>query len=119
MCKVKTSKTEAVRYDSKKKILSTPMNALAEALKLPSYVMEDSSSIMDAKTQEPLIELVKGGKELPTELMTFSGGKLNKAKLLCAQETDNSCYIVLTVLETLCGSHGENERFLGYLVYKA
>jgi len=118
MCKVKTSKTEAVTYNSEKKILSTPMNALAEAMKLSSYVMEDSSSIMDAKTQEPLIELVKSGKELPTELVTFSGGKLNKAKLLCAQETDNG-WIVLTVLETLCGSHGESECFLGYLVYKA
>ena len=118
MCKVKTSKTETVTYDSEKKILSTPMNALAEALKLPSYVMEDSSSIMDAKTQEPLIELVKRGIELPTELLTFSGGRLNKAKLLCAQETDNG-WTILTVLETLCGSHGEHECFLGYLVYKA
>jgi hypothetical protein len=118
MCKIKTSKTEAVTYDSEKKVLTTPMNALAEALKLSSYVMEDSSSIMDAKTQEPLIELVKSGKELPTELVTFSGGKLNKAKLLCAQETDNG-WIILTVLETLYGSHGESERFLGYLVYKA
>lgn len=118
MCKIKTSKTETVTYDSEKKVLSTPMNALAEALKLPSYVMEDSSSIMDAKTQEPLIELVKRGKALPTELVTFSGGKLNKAKLLCAQETDNG-YVALTVLETLYSSHGESERFLGYLVYKA
>lgn len=118
MCKIKTSKTETVTYDSKKKILSTPMNALAEALKLPSYVMEDSSSIMDAKTQESLIELVKRGEELPTELMTFSGGKLSKAKLLCAQET-NDGWIVLTVLETLYDSHHESERFLGYLVYKA
>ena len=118
MCKVKTSKTETVTYDSKKKVLTTPMNALAEALKLSSYVMEDSSSIMDAKSQYPLIELVKSGKELPTELMTFSGGKLNKAKLLCAQETDDG-WLILTVLETLYGSHGESERFLGYLVYKA
>lgn len=118
MCTIKTSKTEIVKYDSEKKILLTPMNALAEALKLPSYVMEDSSSTMDAKTQEPLTELVKSGKELPTELMTFSGGKLNKAKLLCAQETDNG-WLILTVLETLCGPHGESERFLGYLVYKA
>jgi hypothetical protein len=119
MCKIKTSKTETVTYDSEKKVLTTPMNALAEALKLSSYVMEDSSSIMDAKTQEPLIELVKRGIELPTKLLTFSGGKLTKAKLLCAQETADGKYIVLTVLETLYGSHGESERFLGYLVYKA
>ena len=65
MAKVKTSKSEEFTYDGE--VLVTPMNALSEVLKLPSYVMEDSTSIYDAKTQEPLIDIVKSGAYLPSD----------------------------------------------------
>lgn len=116
MAKVKTSRTEEFTYDGE--VLVTPMNALSEVLKLPSYVMENSTSIYDAKTQEPLIDIVKSGAYLPSDLMTYSGGRLLKAHLLCVQSlTDDQ--ILVIVLETIADELDprHTDRFIAYLIY--
>lgn len=116
MAKVKTSKTEEFTYDGK--VLVTPMNALSEVLKLPSYVMENSTGIYDAKTQEPLINIVKSGTYLPSNLMTYSGGRLLKAHLLSVRSLIDDRLLV-TVLETVADNADprHTERFIAYLIY--
>lgn len=114
MCTIRTSKTEEIRFDGK--VLSTPMNVLSETLGLSSYIMEDSTSVYSAKTQEPLIDIVKSQRAIPSELVTFSRGKLNRCYVLAVQDLDDD-KVLVTVLDTLESDHGERERFIGYLIY--
>lgn len=116
MATIKTSKTEEVTYDGQ--VLKTPMNALAISLGISSYCLEDSTSVYSAKTQEPLIDLIKRGEVLPNELVTFSGGRLTKSYLLDVKDLDDHM-IMVTVLDKLESADKKTtERFIGYLIYK-
>ena len=101
-------------------MLEHPLAQICELFKVPAYVLEDpETALVDKKQQNPIVDIFRSGKKVPSTALTFSSGKLIEITILDIRHVDAvKPFVVVAIVDSVPDEDtGKRERFLGFLVY--